>query len=455
MILLIFGGPERVHQVYIYHNNKCPDDSVQLNFARPVKLPLPDGTAYILIGQNNSDTGSEKTLVKYYITQCLQIPLKKNIPYRFSFYAGFPIPRYEQGPGASAPANPFKVAVFGHADCSAIPFGKPYNKGNGCPLNAGGWVLLGETAIAGDSTAWSQGNIDLTIPFDINVIAIGPDCSKPPLYYNDRNQLVSAFFNYMDNFSLVETRDLNLQYISILQGNSCAGNLLLKGPTKPGSGYQWYKDSIAIAGATDSMYVVAGNSGNGNYNVRITNGTATDCILSEPLPVFISKLPALQWVTDTAVCSNQQTTIAPVIPGILYSWSGGARDSSVTVSRPGIYNITAIDSNGCSKNFVTQVRTKVCSNCDVLLPNAFSPNGDGINDIFKPQGNCNADEYNLQIYARSGSVIFETKDINTGWDGSLNGNPVPVGAYYYLVRYKNITSPSGFIYKSGVVILFR
>lgn len=91
----------------------------------------------------------------------------------------------------------------------------------------------------------------------------------------------------------------------------------------------------------------------------------------------------------------------------------------------------------------------------MLLPNAFSPNGDGINDIFKPQGNCNADEYNLQIYARSGAVIYETKDINSGWDGSINGNPVPVGAYYYLVRYKNITSPSGFIFRGGVIILFR
>lgn len=441
--------------VEIYHNDKCSDDSAQLNFGWFIKRPLPDGAAFISILQNNSDTGSEKNLSKRYVAQCLQTPLKKNVPYRFSFYAGFPMPRYKQGPvGATAPANPFQVAVFGHADCSAIPFGIPY-KQNGCPLNTGGWVLLGQTSVYGDTTAWSQGNIDLTIPFDINVIAIGPDCSKPPLHYNDENLLVVARFNYMDNFSLVETRDLNLKYISILQGNSCTGNLLLKAPTQPDAGYQWYKDSIAIIGATDSMYVVPGNSGNGNYNVRVTNATSAGCEIAEPLPVFISKLPALQWVSDTAVCKDRQTTIAPVIPGIVYNWSGGTGDSSVTVNRPGMYNITAIDSSGCSKSFVTQVRTKICSDCDVLLPNAFSPNGDGINDIFKPQGNCNADEYNLQVYARSGAVIYETKDINSGWDGSINGNPVPVGAYYYLVRYKNITSQSGFIFRGGVIILFR
>lgn len=439
----------RNSSVYLYHNDKCFEDSVQTNFALPPARPLPDGTAFILFLQNNSDTGSEKNIYKDYIAQCLQTPLKKGIAYTFSFYVGFPRERF----GDRLPINPFKAGIFGHTDCSAVPFGIPY-KGNGCPLNAGGWVLLGETAVAGDSLAWSQGIINLTIPYDINVIVVGPDCSKAPIYFNDRGRVVGAGLNYMDNFSLVETKDLNIPSVSIAAGDFCSGNLTLRASAKSGSRYQWYKDSFAITRATDSMYVIPANA-NGNYNVRVTNDNSGDCRISEPFTVKVSTLSTLQLTTDTAVCNNRLITIAPVIPGIIYNWSGAAKDSSVSVNRPGTYSITASDSNGCSKNFVVRVGTKICSNCEVLLPNAFSPNGDGINDIFKPQSNCTADEYNLQVYNRSGAIIFETKDINTGWDGSLHGKPVPLGAYYYLARYKNVTSTSGFIFKSGVVILFR
>ncbi|SRR6266496_5242591 len=257
----------------------------------------------------------------------------------------------------------------------------------------------------------------------------------------------------MDNFSLLETKDLNLKYISILNGDKCTEGVLLKAPTKSAAVYQWYRDSIAIAGATDSIYAVPDLNGNGNYNVRIISGA--DCETSEPLSVLISKLATLKFVTDTSDCEDQKITIAPATPGILYNWSGSATDTSVTINQPGNYNITAYDSNGCTKSFTVNVQKKICGHCEVFVPDAFSPNGDGVNDLFKAQSYCNVDDYDLQIYNRWGTKIFETKDINTGWDGTINGINEPLGTYVYIVRFRNAISAPNFILKKGVFVLIR
>ena len=66
----------------------------------------------------------------------------------------------------------------------------------------------------------------------------------------------------------------------------------------------------------------------------------------------------------------------------------------------------------------------------VLVPNAFSPNGDGVNDVFKAQGN-NIASLKLIVYNRWGQVVFEGNDLHTGWDGTLKGQPQPISVYVY------------------------
>ena len=68
------------------------------------------------------------------------------------------------------------MAVFGNADCNAVPFGKVNVLGNGCPANYPGWVLLGKVDVV-SAGQWVQSKVRLNIPFNINVIEIGPDCS--------------------------------------------------------------------------------------------------------------------------------------------------------------------------------------------------------------------------------------------------------------------------------------
>ena len=69
------------------------------------------------------------------------------------------------------------------------------------------------------------------------------------------------------------------------------------------------------------------------------------------------------------------------------------------------------------------------------FPNAFSPNGDKNNDLFKPIVECPIEDYLLQIYNRWGDLVFESYQISDGWDGEVNGKPAPVDVYIYRAEY--------------------
>lgn len=66
----------------------------------------------------------------------------------------------------------------------------------------------------------------------------------------------------------------------------------------------------------------------------------------------------------------------------------------------------------------------------MFMPNAFSPNGDGINDIFDIKA-LFVKNFKMRIYNRAGNVMFETEDYKTGWDGTFEGSTVPIGQYFY------------------------
>ncbi len=72
-------------------------------------------------------------------------------------------------------------------------------------------------------------------------------------------------------------------------------------------------------------------------------------------------------------------------------------------------------------------------NCDVALPTAFSPNGDGINDILYVRG-AGIKTLDLKIWNRFGQLVFETTDQKKGWDGTYNGQPQPIEAYAYVLK---------------------
>jgi gliding motility-associated-like protein len=73
--------------------------------------------------------------------------------------------------------------------------------------------------------------------------------------------------------------------------------------------------------------------------------------------------------------------------------------------------------------------------CTVFLPNAFTPNGDGRNDFFRPIYNGYHHFHVFQIMNRWGQIIFTAENNNVQWDGNYNGVPQDMGVYYYYLKY--------------------
>ncbi len=100
-----------------------------------------------------------------------------------------------------------------------------------------------------------------------------------------------------------------------------------------------------------------------------------------------------------------------------------------------------------------QVMVKVFDSTTISAPNAFSPNGDGINDTWRLQVRGIITEYVLTVFNRYGQPVFTTHDAAKQWDGAVNGKPLPVGTYYYLIQGKDNNGRP--VKQSGYVVILR
>jgi gliding motility-associated-like protein len=89
----------------------------------------------------------------------------------------------------------------------------------------------------------------------------------------------------------------------------------------------------------------------------------------------------------------------------------------------------------------------------VLIPNAFTPNSDGLNDIFLVYPSVKIFDYQISIYDRSGQLVYHSKQVEMGWDGTYRGKPAPLGSYVYIITFT--TEEKEKVIKQGSVLLIR
>lgn len=121
--------------------------------------------------------------------------------------------------------------------------------------------------------------------------------------------------------------------------------------------------------------------------------------------------------------------------------------------KPGIfiYKINAIEN--ITGNTVFSNELIILTESDIYMPNAFTPDGDGINDLFKPVMNFVPEEFTMIIYDRNNIKVFQTNDPENGWDGTIKGARATEGVYIYYVEYKSYNGTRRAL-KPGTVTVF-
>ncbi|MCU0323036.1 MAG: gliding motility-associated C-terminal domain-containing protein [Chitinophagaceae bacterium] len=135
-----------------------------------------------------------------------------------------------------------------------------------------------------------------------------------------------------------------------------------------------------------------------------------------------------------------------------YLWNTGETASNISLNGLTRYWLEVTNNNGCKGRDTIDV--VYSGRFEASTINAFSPNGDGINDEFIPFVNSGClKKYNIIIFNRGGQKIFENNDASQGWNGTIKNKPVPVGVYYFVINYETTTGISD--RKSGSVTILR
>jgi gliding motility-associated-like protein len=196
---------------------------------------------------------------------------------------------------------------------------------------------------------------------------------------------------------------------------------------------------------------------NGSAVLTLTANNAGTCYIpTDKLTVTFAPPPTVSAGPTRYVLKGQTITLEPTVsdPGVSYSWSPNIDISDVTVKNPVVtgnvdetYTLTVTDSRGCTATS----SVKVIVSPTIVIPNAFTPNGDGVNDEWNIVGLQAYQQCTVDIYDRNGQKVFHSVGYGVPWDGTYAGKQVPYGAYYYIIN----PNFSGLHVLSGNVTVIR
>jgi len=169
------------------------------------------------------------------------------------------------------------------------------------------------------------------------------------------------------------------------------------------------------------------------YIVRVSNSFG--CIDFDTLNIVrLNALPQNFLPNDTVICKGIPLTYT--INGFKsYNWSNGSNTAKSTLRNIGKYYLNVVDANGCRGVDSISLINRGC--VPFQVPNAFTPNGDGKNETFKPLLTQQLSNYLFRIFNRYGQIVFETQDVLKGWNGTVLGRKQPAGTFVYQIKFND------------------
>lgn len=150
---------------------------------------------------------------------------------------------------------------------------------------------------------------------------------------------------------------------------------------------------------------------------------------------------------DTTICDGD-IFLNAFVPGGVYMWQNGSSNPDFQVTEPGVYWVE-VSYDGCMHPDTVSI-----GECPARLwiPGAFTPDGDGLNDMFHPEG-IGVEKYTISIFNRWGELLFEFNERSAGWDGKVKDQPAPEDTYIYVATFKDQAGQT--FQQKGTVALIR
>jgi gliding motility-associated-like protein len=224
----------------------------------------------------------------------------------------------------------------------------------------------------------------------------------------------------------------------------CKGQRMQLDAKNPGMKYQW-----STGETTQKIKVQTA----GRYWLKVNNG---GCVQSDTMNVKVVQGSQPNFGEQVTFCLSDENKVLSIKapPGTKIQWSTGSIYPSLSVTTEGKYWVKT-ENKSCGEQVDTvKVILKACD-CEMLIPNSFTPNDDNRNDYFFPVLQCEYSYYTMTIRDKWDNVVFFTDNVNGKWDGKYKGNLCPEGMYTYVIESIERGSDKRKPPRVGQVSLFR
>ena len=184
---------------------------------------------------------------------------------------------------------------------------------------------------------------------------------------------------------------------------------------------------------------------------NLCGGSDTTFIQVLPLPIINSNIKDDECDEGIGFIT---TNVTIVNPPYSYLWGNGQTTTNLINLKKGNYNLAVIDSNGCRSSLAVSIinfENDSCEDTYLFIPNIFSPDGNGNNDVLFADGK-NINNISFLIFNRWGNLVFESQSLNQGWDGFYKGKEANVGVYVYYAK-GNFNNGDAFEKKGSITLV--
>jgi gliding motility-associated-like protein len=243
----------------------------------------------------------------------------------------------------------------------------------------------------------------------------------------------------------------------------CKGNSVQLQASAGGITYSWSPaDGLSSATINDPVATPATET---VYTVRVTGADGCSDSASIRIKIRIPAAKAGISGTDYLCRPSDSASFTDISSGNIASWNwsfGNGQTAAIAQPPRQYYSINdnetsytvmliVADLQGCNDTAYHLI--KVLSNCRIAVPNAFTPNGDGLNDYLYPLNANKATNLIFRVYNRNGQLVFATEDWTKKWDGTFQGVPQPTDVYVWMLEYNDERGKK--ITLKGTTVLIR